>query len=69
MVSLLWCSSNQGCKVVVMPLAFKRLFGGTEPSAKGFPLVGPQGEAHMHPTGMRCEASAQQKFIRGFLSQ
>lgn len=52
-----------------MPLAFKRLFGGTEPSAKGFPLVGLQGEAHMHPTGMRCEVAAQQKFIKGFLNQ
>lgn len=42
MVSLLWCSSNQGCKVDGMPFPFKRLFGGTEPFGRGFPRVSTQ---------------------------
>ncbi len=47
MVSLLWCSSNQGCKVDGIPSPFKRLFLGTEPIVQGFPLEVTLNGTHM----------------------
>ena len=61
MVLLLWCSSNQGCKVDGIPPPFKRLFLGTEPLLPGFPLDVTLNCAHISQSGSHCDGATRKR--------